>query len=340
VKIRVSPQRADALVQRHTHDPAAYDFYLRGRHASMQLTPAGNRAAMEHYERAIERDTNYALAWAGVAFVLSASPINSDIEPATVASRARAAAQRALASAPSLSEALFASGYVSFWLERDWRAAERSLRQAIELDPNNAMSHLVLAHVLSQKGEQLEARTLGRRARELEPMFPVTYALSSQVAFQARDYASAVEHARQAIAIDPEFWIGYIQLGQALEQQDDFEGALRAFADAHRHSGGNSKTIAMRGHTLARMGRREEALAALRELEEIAGARYLPPYALALVHMGLNDADPALAKLEDALAAGDVHLNFLTVDPKWDPLRGDPRFAALLERCGFGKGGN
>ena len=335
VRVRVSPERVAALDHRHTADPEAYDLYLRGRYYWSQLTPAGNRAALEHYGRAIERDANYALAWAGTALVLGAAPVNSDADPARVMDRARDAARRAIEQAPSLAEAQFAQGYVQFWLEPNWNSAETHLRRAIAIDPNNALAHLMLAHVLSQKGEHVEARTIARRARELDPLFPMSYALSSQVAFQARDYAAAVEYARQAIAINPEFWIGHIQLGQVQEQLGAAEEALQAFRNAERYSGGNSKTLAMQGHLLAREGRREEALAIFGRLEAAAGERYVPPYAFALVHAGLGDADAAFRELERGLQAGDVHLAFVPVDPKWDHLRDDPRFADLIERCGF-----
>ena len=174
-----------------------------------------------------------------------------------------------------------------------------------------------------------------RRGRELDPLNPLSNALSSQVAFQARDFDSALQHANRAIALDREFWIGHQMRGQALERLGDDDLALEALASAGRLSGQNSKALSQTGYILARSGRTAEARDLLAALEMASGQRYVPPYALALVHAGLGNADAVFAWLDRAYAARDVHLMFLTVDVKWDRYRSDPRFADLLARCGF-----
>ena len=178
-----------------------------------------------------------------------------------------------------------------------------------------------------------------RRHPELEPLDAMNHAMSSQVAFQARDYPSAVEHARHAVLVDSELWIGYMQLGQAQEQMGETDLALEALADAARFSGGNSKTISLRGYLLAKAGRVNEAREVLRRLEAVSRERYVPPYAVALVHAGLGEREAVFEWLDKAYAARDVHLIFLAVDPKWDPYRADSRFQALLARCGFTRAG-
>jgi tetratricopeptide (TPR) repeat protein len=145
----------------------------------------------------------------------------------------------------------------------------------------------------------------------------------------------AVPFARQAIVIDPTFWIGHFLLAQTAERLQEDELALEELAQAERLSGGNSKALGLRGYLFATCGRRDEAREILRTLEALAAARYVPPCAAALVHAGLAEADAAFAALERAFAARDVHLAYLPQDPKWQCLRGDPRFAALVARCGF-----
>ncbi|PYQ18602.1 MAG: hypothetical protein DMF81_24440 [Acidobacteria bacterium] len=167
----------------------------------------------------------------------------------------------------------------------------------------------------------------------------MVHAMSSQVAFQGRDYPGAVEHARQAIVVDPEFWIGHIQLGQVYEQLGRSDLAFEAFMKAARFSGGNSKAMSFRGHLLAKLGRVDEARDVLRTLEAVSRDRYVPPYALAFVHAGLGERDAVFEWLDRAYEARDVHLIFLPVDPEWDPYRADPRFEALLARCGFASSG-
>jgi hypothetical protein len=123
--------------------------------------------------------------------------------------------------------------------------------------------------------------------------------------------------------------------GQAAELDGDLDLALDELATAARLSGGNSKPVSLRGYVLAKAGRREEAHEVLAMLADVSRSRYMPPYAQALVALGLEQDELAFDHLERAYEAGDVHLLFLTVDEKWDRVRSHPRFHALLRRCGF-----
>jgi TolB-like protein/DNA-binding winged helix-turn-helix (wHTH) protein/Flp pilus assembly protein TadD len=340
IRLRLSPEVAAAMARRQTLNPEAYDLYLKGRYQWSLLTPASSRRALTFYEGAIARDPGYALAWAGIAQVLSTGPITGDADPAFGSARARDAVRRAVQFGAELTEVQYALGHFHFILDWDWPAAENALRKAVAIDPNNALAYLFLGHVRSQSGDQVEARTMVRRARELDPLFSHTFALSSQVAFQARDYPSAMEFARQAIAINPEAWVGYLQLGQTLSELGKYDDAIAAFENAARYSGGNSKAIAYRAYVLAKTGRKDEARAVIAALQAKARERYVSPYAVAIIYAGLSEREAALQWLERAYAVRDVHLVFLPVDPRWDALRDDPRFQSLLKRCRFcGKGG-
>jgi TolB-like protein/Tfp pilus assembly protein PilF len=335
IRLRLSPERLNALARRHPRNADAYDFYLRGRYFWNQLTPATNKRAVEYYERAIALDPSYALAWSGIADAFYASPINSDEPPLNLLVRARDAATRAVQAGPDLAEAQTSRGNVNLMLDWDWTAAEAAFRRAIAIDPSYALAHRNLGHVLSQMGRHREARAAVQRAREVDPLYAMNHAISSQVAFQARDYPAALEYARQTIIVDPDFWIGYVHLGQVYEQLGEADLALEAFANAARLSRGNSKPISFRGHVLAKLRRMDEARDVLRTLDAVSRERYVPPYMMALVHAGLGEREAVFQWLNRAYDARDVHLIFLPVDPKWDPYRADPRFEALLARCAF-----
>jgi TolB-like protein/Tfp pilus assembly protein PilF len=331
----LSPDRLNGLTRRQTRDPEAYDLYLRGRHFWNQLSPPTTRRAIEYYSRAAERDSEYALAWSGLADAYAASPINGDAPPLEVWRRAKDAAERAVAGEPDLAEAQASVGLVKFWLDWDWAGAETAYRTAIALDPNYAVAHRTLGIVLSHMQRHEEAERTVRRARELDPLHAANYALSAQVAFNARDYPAAIQLARQATLLDPEFWVGYIQLAQACQQSGESDLAFDALRKAGMFGGDNSKVISLRGFLLARLGRTVEAAEVLNMLEAASRHRYLPPYATALVHCGLGQPDLAFNWLERAYEARDVHLTLLPVDPKWDCLRADVRFPMLVKRCGF-----
>ena len=335
IRLRLSPDRLDRLGRRQTRNPEAYDLYLRGRDFANQRTPLTNAKAIEYFQHATTLDSNYALAWSGLAMAHAAGPINSDAAPLDRWPRAREAAREAVRADRDLAEAQAAQGYVDWIFEWDWPSAETALRRAASLDSKFAVASQQLGHVLSQMGRHGEAEPWLRSARELDPLYAMPFAMSSQVAFQARDYPAALGYARQALALDSEFWIGNMVRGQALERMGQHDEALEALTAAARFSDNNSKALALRGYVLAKTRRTEDARDLLKLLEAASQQRYVPPYALALIHAGLGERGAVFEWLDRAYAARDVHLIFLPVDPKWDPYRGDPRFVELLARCNF-----
>jgi TolB-like protein/DNA-binding winged helix-turn-helix (wHTH) protein/Flp pilus assembly protein TadD len=335
VRLRLTPERAEALARRQTTRPEAFDLYLRGRYFWGQLSPTTLPRALDYNGQATTLDPGYALAWSGIADLWASRPMNSDMVPEEAAAEARQAADRALASGPDLSEAHGSKGTVQYFFDWDWPAAEASFTRAVELDPSNAVAHRMLGHVRSQMGRHDEGLASMRRARELDPFAAANYALSSQVAFQARRYDEALDSARQATVIDPDFWIGYMQLGQVLEELGRHDEAVEALTRSARLSGGNSKPVALRAYVLARAGRVDEARDILATLESPAPGRHVPPYARALAYAGFGDREAVFTWLDRAYETRDVHVVFLPVDPKWDPYRADPRFIDHLERAGL-----
>jgi TolB-like protein/DNA-binding winged helix-turn-helix (wHTH) protein/tetratricopeptide (TPR) repeat protein len=334
IQLSLSRHHLTAIERRQTRDPDAYDLYLRGVSISRRRTPEANRAAVEYYQRAIALDPDYALAWSGIALTYSASTINSGAAPLEVAPRAKAAARRAVRLAPELAEAQLALGHVS-WFGWDWGTAEGAFRKAVALDPSSAQGHYLLGHALSQRGRHNDARPLLARARALDFLDPMMHAMSAQVAFQARDYTAALEHGRQATVIDGEFWIGHMQVANAHQQSGRGDLALEVLTRGRLR---DTAALALRGYILAKQGHESEAREVLNALAAKARDSYVPPSHVALVHAGLGDRQAVFDWLDKAYAARDVHLIFLTVDPKWDPYRADPRFDALLDRCGFSHG--
>jgi DNA-binding winged helix-turn-helix (wHTH) protein/Flp pilus assembly protein TadD len=334
VRLRLSPARLNALANRQTQNPEAYDLYLRGRFYWNQFTALTTRRAIEYFTRATSIDPNYALAWSGLADAFSSSPITGDADPLVLLPRAQNAASNAVRSDPELAEAQTSLGFFQFWLGWDWPAAEAAFRKALALDPNYAFAHRMLGIVLSHLCRHEEALASIRRARELDPLSAMNRALSSQIAFAAGNPPNAIHFAREAIVLDPEFWIGHFQLAQAYVHLQQYDLAMESLNQANRFSAGNSKALSLRGYLLAKTGFISEANEVIQTLNAISRERFVPPYAQALIYAGLAEADSALSLLERASQSHDVHMAFLPVDPKWDLFRTEARFAKMCNRFG------
>ncbi len=331
----VVPETAAAHSRRATTDPDAYDLYLRGRYYWNQVRSTSLWRAMECFESTISQDPSFALAWSGLADTCSILPVTSDGDPAALWPKARHAADEALRLQSGAAESWTSSGAVSFWLDWDWSRAERDLRRAVQLNPSYVPGQRFLAHVLSNLGRHPEALAVMENARRLDPLSPALCAVSGQLYFQAGQFQHAQDQARHALALHSDLWLGHLILGKVYERTKQAEAALKEFDTAFQLSEGNTEALSLKGYTLAAMGRRTEAGQVLHTLLETARTRFVPPYNVALLFAGLNDADHAYQWLEKARLNRDVHMVFLTVEPKWDPFRNQPRFLSLLKDCAF-----
>jgi TolB-like protein/Flp pilus assembly protein TadD len=331
-----SPQRADSAPRRQTRHRRAYDLYLRGRYYYYQMTPATAERALQCFREATELDPTYSLAWAGIADTYSSRLFNSDTRPSGVIGDARAAAAAAMAGGVSVAEVHTAVAVIQFLFDWNWGAAEAHLRRAVALNPSSAHSYWMLGHALTQQGHHEEALAAASRALELDPLDALTHGMAAQIAYSAGRTDVAATHAKQALLIEPDFWVGQWQLGQAYERMGRTNEALEVLAHASRLSNGNSKPVSLTAYLLARTGRANEAREILDTLECRVRDAYVPPVAIALGHLGLNDKERVFEWLEQALAVRDVHLIYVPWDVKWQALRGEKRFRDLLRRAGLG----
>jgi len=333
MQIELAP--AEATLPQQTQLLDAYDPYLLGRHFWNQLTPPAIRKSIEYFQAAIAKDRSYALAFSGLADAYSILPVTSNVPPREVWTLAKNASSEALRLNGSLAESHSSAGLVNFWLDWDWEAAEQHLRRAIQLNPNSAGAHRTYAQVLSNSGRPADAFSEISIARGLDPFSPITNAMAGQILFYAGRSGDATEALKKAFKIDSRFWVAHMFMAHIEEAAGRFNDALISLDKAFQSSGGNSQVVTLKAYVLARQGRRVEAERTINDLILTSQTRYMPPCGIALAYVALGNREAAFEWLEKAYEARDVHLVFLPIDQKWNPLRQDPKFQDILKRCHF-----
>jgi TolB-like protein/Flp pilus assembly protein TadD/class 3 adenylate cyclase len=333
--VQLSRDEQSRLIRRYTDNIEAYQLYMQGRYQWSKLTPSNIRTSIDFFQRAIDLDPNYALAYFGLAEADRSLAINADVPSKDCLPQAKAAAERALRIDNSLAEAHASLSFSLIWYDWDWAGAEREARRAIALNPNSAHSHFAYAHVLSDLGRHDEALSQIGRAIELDPVFLLYRALQGMFFLNAGRTQEAMVKLQATVELDPRFWVTHLMLGRGYIQQKKYPEAIAELSEARDLSHGNSEAIGTIGYAAAISGDSTKARVMLDELKTVPPGRYVPPCNIALVYAGLGDREQAFSFLERACDERDVRVTLLKVDPRWDLLRSDPRFQAILKRIGL-----
>lgn len=321
--------------KRYTEDVDSYQYFLLGRYTALKLTPQDHLKALEYFRKAIERDPNYALAYAGITSTYATYTLACDARPTDTMPDAKAAAMKAVALDDELPEAHVAVGRVAMFYDWNWEEAERQFLRAYDLDPNNSDPLLFLAHFYSNMGKHEKALELGAKAKKLDPLTINRNALEGQFLFYAGRYDDAIQRLQRTIELNPTHWLPRMFIARAYVEKGMFRDAIASCERAKQLGSTSLELVALEGWSYAKLGEKAKARAALKELEQISDVRYVPPYFLALVHNALGETDLALSLLEKAMPARDMRMTFLKVDPKWNNLRSEPRFIAIMKEMNF-----
>jgi len=315
------------------HDPEAHRAYLRGRRQWSKRTRTGLAKAIEEFEAAIDREPEHAQAWSGLADCYTI--LAPWLPPRLGFQKAIAAARRALEMQPDLAEAHASLAFAVWYHDWDWAGSEAGFQRAIALDPRYATGHQWYAELLTSLGRFDEAIARARAAEELDAL---SYAMPTtlvNVFYYARRYEEAMEYHRRMVALGaPDGSLGGIaDRARILEQGG---GAREAVAEYRAALGRDDDPRIRAGLAcaLALAGEADAARAELAALAALPAERHVPPYALAGPLALLGEHDAAFARLEEGLATRDRGMVWIGVNPRLDPLRGDPRFASVLERMG------
>ncbi|MEX2303656.1 MAG: FlgO family outer membrane protein, partial [Bryobacterales bacterium] len=316
-----------------TRDAEAYRFYLQGRYL-WNRRGAGLRQAADYFQKAADRDPDYALAWAGLADSFLMLGGWGLMRPPEAFPRARDAASRAIQMEETLAEPHATLGYLKTLYEWDWPGAEREFRRAIELNPEYGTAHHWYAFYLLTVGSASEALVEIRRARDVDPLSPIINAEVAHFYIFARQYEQAVREAQKALELDPAFPSTYRLLGHAFALQGKRQEAKAAIDQGNRLSEQGSVFVGISGSVLAFAGYTEEARKLLAELTRRAETEYLFPALLGIFHASLGEKDRAFDYFDQALEERSMVASWLR-DPALDDIASDTRFRRIFERMGL-----
>jgi TolB-like protein/DNA-binding winged helix-turn-helix (wHTH) protein/Flp pilus assembly protein TadD len=338
LKVQLSAGEKRRIEEQGTANLAAYTWYLQGRYLRNQWTEESLLKAIASFEQAIDRDPNYALAYAGIADAYLLLPfVAATTRPLDVYPRAMTAVEQALQRGDSFAIVQTAVASAKLWYAWDWDGAEAAFKQALALSPNDAATHRRYAWFLITSGRGQDAIAVMHRAQELNPLSPAISKNLGQVFYFARQFDHAVGQFRAAIEMDPNFRMAYSGLVYAYLQQGKYAEALATCQQMLARWGRDPLMLWDLGYALAVAGESTQARQVREELRERAQHTYVKPLAFAWIAISLDEKESAFAWLEQAYADRDPYLTLLTADPVYDRLRGDPRFIALTQKMGFDK---
>ncbi len=336
-KLRLQLTRAEKkrLTRHHTEDHEAYGLYLKGRHHWNQWTEEGFYKAIDYFQQAVGKDPGYALAWTGVADSWVLLGWNSYLPPKEAFPKARAAAMTALQLDPDLAEAHTPRAAVLWLHDWQWGEAQKEFQRSLELGPTYPTANHWYAEFATTMGRHEEAIARIMRSQELDPLSLIINVAVGWSLYLSRRYDEAIEQLRRAAELDLNYPITYWILGLVLRKTGCCELAVIEGEKGVKLSGGSPLMRAALAQTCAEAGRKQEALQILEELEELARQKYVAPYFLAGIHIGLGEYDRAIEYLEKSFEEHSHWLIYLHIDPSMDGLRDDPRFQDMLSRVGL-----
>jgi len=319
------------------HRPAnleAYDLYLKGRYYYNKFSID---KAISYYRQAVEKDSDYALAYAAVAEAYYLLSTGFDILPSKDAMpKAREAAQKALELDPTLVEAYVSLALIALSYDWDHRASKEYFQKALELNPNSASAHQWVEFYWTYMEANFDKSTAHlERAQELDPLNLYIKVRLGFMSIFLRDWDRAADQFKEIIDFEPNYSLGHLGLMTVYGWKGMYE---EAYASAEKMLESGPSTVAYVGnwgYLYAREGKKDKAREFLAELEERSKKGYVSSFWVAVVYLGLDEIDKTFEWLEKAYEERDSNLVYVTVPPPFDAIRSDPRYKKLLKKMGL-----
>jgi TolB-like protein/Tfp pilus assembly protein PilF/tRNA A-37 threonylcarbamoyl transferase component Bud32 len=329
---QLTEDEKEKLGQRPTDNAKAFESYIRGRYHWNSFTEDGLQKSLLCYREALEYDSNFALAHAGIADYYNFLCIFGAKAPNEGFPAAKEAAQKAVALNPNLAEAYVALGVAAFGYDWDFAEGERLLKKGLELNPNYAVGHFWYAQLLSLKGDHDQALREMRRAEQLSPGIPSLLVIYAFTYRNARKFDKALEKIRQALAIQPNYYVAVQGFGWVIKWTKNYDEAEEICRQSVEQTKRLSLPLYAYGYVLAVRGKHEQARAIAVELEQRRAEKYIPAVYLSLIYTELGETDAAFEWLEKSFEEREFWAIWLPVDPRFDELKKDPRYNEFINR--------
>ena len=336
LKVKLIGKEKARVIKHYTESTEAYQLYLKGRFYANKWTAEGIRKGIEYFNKAVEIDPDFALAYSGMADCYSSlSSESTGSSPHVSAPKARAATLKALELDDTLAEAHTSLALVHMNYEWDWLAAEKELKRALELDPKYVPALHWYSHWLVLMGRIDESENVSKRALEIDPLDHEINAHLAWHFYSSRQFELSEEQALRTVEIAPNFHEAYWFLGWVYEHKKLYDKAIEEFKKAVSYSGGSPRMLGELGKAYGLSGRKTDAVKIADELLELSSRQYVSPYNLALVYLGLRDNERTIEWLKKSCDDRSALLPYLNTQWQFDEIRSDARFAEIVERIGL-----
>lgn len=326
---QISGREREALARHSTQNSEAYQHFLRGVYCVNKGTPESYRKGIEYFERALSLDPDFAAAQAWIADTYTTMGFIGLMPPEEAMPSARAALTKALQLDGSNADALTAEAFIRMHYDHDWEGADRGFARALESNPNSLAARRWRAWGLLLMDRAEESRAEMKRAYEIDPATPSSNLTWGLYLTYTRQYDQSIEHHRNLIEMEPQLAMARFQLAITYSLTGLHEEAIAEHQRALKISGARIDFLA---YAYAAAGKKTEARAIFARLNERAKQHYVSPYTLARIHAALGEKDPAFEMLERALRERDQKIFWLKIDPTFDALRRDARFADIMRK--------
>jgi TolB-like protein/Flp pilus assembly protein TadD len=337
LQLRLSPAEKQNLKKRPTENTGAYQLYLQGRFFWNKRSEEGLKTAIRYFEQAIEKDPQYAVAWAGIADSYSLLGEFGNIPRKELYPKARAAVNKALEIDDRLAEVHTSLASILMLSKWDWAGAKKEFKLALELNPNYATAHHWYSQWFMNMGRLEESLRMISRAAELDPVSQAILKDKGLVLYYQRQYDDAIEMARKTLELDPNYAAAHRLLSLGYQGKRMFDEALVEHEKWAALTGNKVEAAVTVAQLYAVSGRVEEARRLIADVERDKFVIDQIHRGLGLVYTALGEIDTAFKHLEESCERHEEALLTLKVDPKVDALRSDPRFVELLRKIGTEK---